>query len=71
MAEVAVREEGGERGPYRFRPDWPRRLLRELLALLLGLAFLLALALAILDTAPGHRCARVTFSGLRRFCPSR
>ena len=55
MADVAVAEERPERPPYRFKPDWPRRLLRELLALLLGLAFLLAVALAVLDTAPGHR----------------
>ncbi len=55
MAEVAVPQEGRERPPYRFKQDWPRRLLRELVALLLGLAFLLAVALAILDTAPGHR----------------
>ena len=55
MAEAAVVESGGDRPPYRLKPDWPRRLLRELLALLLGLAFLLAIGLAILDTAPGHR----------------
>jgi translocation and assembly module TamB len=55
MAEAAVVEGGGERPPYRLKPNWPRRLLRELLALLLGLAFLLAIGLAILDTAPGHR----------------
>jgi translocation and assembly module TamB len=54
MAEAAV-VEGGGGPPYRLKPDWPRRLLRELLALLLGLAFLLALGLAVLDTAPGHR----------------
>jgi translocation and assembly module TamB len=55
MAEIAASEEKRERPPYRFKPDWPQRLLRELLALLLGLAFLLAVALTILDTAPGHR----------------
>jgi translocation and assembly module TamB len=55
MAEAAAVESGGDRPPYRLKPDWPRRLLRELLALLLGLAFLLAIGLAILDTAPGHR----------------
>ena len=55
MTEVAVAEDRRERPPYRFKPDWPRRLLREFLALLLGLALLLALALAVLDTAPGHR----------------
>jgi translocation and assembly module TamB len=54
MAEAAV-VEGGGGPPYRLKRDWPRRLLRELLALLLGLAFLLALGLAVLDTAPGHR----------------
>ena len=55
MAEVAVAQGSGGQSPYRLKPDWPRRLARELLALVLGLAFLLAAGLAILDTAPGHR----------------
>jgi len=55
MAEVAVSEGQGERPPYRLKPDWPRRLVRELIVFLLGLIVLLALGLAILDSAPGHR----------------
>ena len=71
MAEAAVIEHDGGPPPYRLKPDWPRRFLRELLALLLGLAFLFAIGLAILDTAPGHRWivdrigAIETSSGLR------
>jgi translocation and assembly module TamB len=71
MSEVALDEARPEPPRYRLKPDWPRRLLRELLALLLGLAFLLALGLFILDTAPGHRwivdrIAQIeTSSGLR------
>jgi translocation and assembly module TamB len=37
------------------RPHWSRRLLNELLALLLALLLLLAAGLVLLDTAPGHR----------------
>ena len=55
MAEVALDERRPERPPYRLKPNWPRRLLRELLALLLGIVVLIAVALVILDTAPGHR----------------
>jgi translocation and assembly module TamB len=55
MADAVAVQGSGDRPPYRLKPDWRRRLLRELLALLLGLAFLLAIALAILDSAPGHR----------------
>jgi translocation and assembly module TamB len=55
MAEAVATERPEGPPPYRLKPDWPRRLLRELLTLLLGIAFLLAIALAILDTAPGHR----------------
>ena len=71
MAEVAVDQRRPTPPPYRLKPDWPRRLLRELLALLLGLALLLALGLLILDSAPGHRwivdrIAQIeTSSGLR------
>ena len=71
MAEAAVVETGGGMPPYRLKPNWGRRLLQELIALLLGLALILAVALFILDTAPGHRwvvdrLAQVeTSSGLR------
>jgi translocation and assembly module TamB len=41
--------------PRRLRPDWPRRLLNELLALFVALLFLLAGLLVLLDSAPGHR----------------
>ncbi len=41
--------------PRRLRADWPRRLANELLALFLSLMILLAGALVLLDTAPGHR----------------
>jgi translocation and assembly module TamB len=41
--------------PYRLKRNWLRRLLYELATLLLAIAFLLAVGLAILDTAPGHR----------------
>ena len=40
---------------WRPRPDWPRRLANELLVLVGALAFLLAVGLVLLDTAPGHR----------------
>ena len=56
---------------WRPRPDWPRRLLNEMLVLLAALAFLLAVGLVLLDTAPGHRfivdrIAQIeTASGLR------
>jgi len=40
---------------WRMRSDWPRRLINELLALLLALLILFAAALVLLDTAPGHR----------------
>ena len=41
--------------PVRPKRSWFRRLLYELATLLLGIAFLLAIGIAILDTAPGHR----------------
>ena len=55
MAEavVASREAGGDR--IGLRRHWARRLVNELLALLLVLLVLLAGALVLLDTAPGHR----------------
>lgn len=71
MAEIAARDQADGRPSYRLKGDWPRRLLRELLALFLGLLVLLAVGLAILDTAPGHRWivdrieAIETESGLR------
>ncbi|HEU5482544.1 MAG TPA: translocation/assembly module TamB, partial [Sphingomicrobium sp.] len=71
MAEIALDETKAEPPRYRLKPDWPRRLARELLVLFLGLAFLVALGLFILDTAPGHRwivdrIAQIeTSSGLR------
>src|SRR6187551_1585365 len=55
MADAVVVETGGERPPYRLKRNWGRRLAQEFLALLLGLALLLAIGLFILDTAPGHR----------------
>jgi translocation and assembly module TamB len=39
----------------RLRRDWPRRLVDELVALFIALLVLLAAALVLLDTAPGHR----------------
>ncbi|MGH6783445.1 MAG: translocation/assembly module TamB domain-containing protein, partial [Sphingomicrobium sp.] len=57
MAEtVAAPEEGrAERIVVSRRRAWGRRLLNELLVLLLVLLALLAGALVLLDTAPGHR----------------
>ncbi len=37
------------------RTHWARRLLNEIIALLLSLAILLAAGLVVIDTAPGHR----------------
>src|SRR5438046_8879778 len=54
MAEVAIsREEPPP--PVRLRRDWKWRLLNELFAAFVALLFLLAGALVLLDTAPGHR----------------
>jgi translocation and assembly module TamB len=52
---VAVVTEGSEPPRRQLRKDWQRRLANELLALFLALLFLLAGALVLLDTAPGHR----------------
>jgi translocation and assembly module TamB len=41
--------------PRRLRPDWKWRLLNELFAAFVALLFVLAGALVLLDTAPGHR----------------
>ena len=70
MAETAVIDQPEGRR-WRPRPDWPRRLLNEILVLLLALVILLTVGLILLDTAPGHRfvvdrIAQVeTASGLR------
>ncbi len=55
MTEIAAGREPRERPPYRLKRNWVRRLLQELLALLLALALLLGIGLFVLDTAPGHR----------------
>ena len=41
--------------PIKVRRHWSRRLLNELLALLLALLLLLGIGLVLLDSAPGHR----------------
>jgi translocation and assembly module TamB len=70
MAETALATDVAP-PPRRLRPDWPRRLLNELFALFVSLLLVVALALVLLDTAPGHRfivdrIARLeTASGLR------
>ncbi|HEX6072412.1 MAG TPA: hypothetical protein VFY95_05335, partial [Sphingomicrobium sp.] len=51
----AVATGGTEPPRRRLRKDWPRRLLNELFALFIALLFLLAVALVLLDSAPGHR----------------
>ena len=55
MAETVTVAEGSEPPRRRLPKDWARRLANELLALLVALLFLLAGALVLLDTAPGHR----------------
>ncbi len=55
MAEAVVVSEGPEPPRRRLRSDWPRRLANELLAAFVALLFLLAIALVLLDSAPGHR----------------
>ena len=50
---LAVQEPAERR--WRPRRDWPRRLLNEIIVLLVALAFLLSVGLVLLDTAPGHR----------------
>ena len=54
MAEAAITSDSAP-PPRRLRPDWPRRLLNELLALFIALLLLLLVGLVLLDTAPGHR----------------
>src|SRR4051812_37257853 len=55
MADAAVIAEGSEPPRLRLRTDWKRRVFNELLAAFVALLFLLAGALVLLDTAPGHR----------------
>ena len=57
MADAAVQGTGGGAGEGQvvIRRDWKRRLLNELFALFIALLLLLAGALVLLDTAPGHR----------------
>jgi translocation and assembly module TamB len=56
VAEVAATTEGAPPPPQRrLRRDWKWRLLNELFAAFVALLFLLAGALVLLDTAPGHR----------------
>ena len=54
MAEGLVSSEAPP-AERRLRRDWPRRLLNELIALLIALLVLVAAGLVLLDTAPGHR----------------
>ena len=70
MADTATAETAGRRR-FQVRPDWARRLGYELLTLFAALVVLAAVALVLLDTAPGHRfiadrIAQIeTASGLR------
>ncbi len=55
MAEDAITLDQPAAPQRRLRSDWPRRLVKELLALFLALLILLTAGLVLLDTAPGHR----------------
>jgi translocation and assembly module TamB len=55
MSDAAIETGEQELPRRRIRPDWPRRLANELLALFIALLFLLAGLLVLLDSAPGHR----------------
>ena len=55
MADATVISEDAPPPRRRLRPDWPRRLLNELFAAFIALLLLVAGALVLLDTAPGHR----------------
>ena len=55
MTDVVAVVDGAEPPRRRLRRDWPRRLANELLAAFVALLFLLAVALVLLDSAPGHR----------------
>jgi translocation and assembly module TamB len=71
VSEIAAASKAPQAPRRRLRPDWSRRLLNELFAAFIALLFLLAGALVLLDTAPGHRfivdrIGRIeTASGLR------
>src|SRR3954447_17593333 len=65
MAEIAITDDGAAPpSPRRLRADWKWRLLNELFALFLAFLFLLAGALVLLDSAPGHRFIVDRISGL-------
>ena len=65
MTEAAIASEGAPPPkPRRLRPDWKWRLLNELFALFVALLFLVAAALVLLDTAPGHRFIIDRIAGL-------
>ncbi|HVM37116.1 MAG TPA: translocation/assembly module TamB domain-containing protein [Sphingomicrobium sp.] len=55
MADAALDSATVPPEPRRLRHDWARRLAREIVTLLAALLVLLAVALVVLDTAPGHR----------------
>ncbi|MEO8176251.1 MAG: translocation/assembly module TamB domain-containing protein [Sphingomicrobium sp.] len=55
MADEAIPASRAQSPPRRLRSDWSRKLLNELLVLFVALLILLAGALVLLDTAPGHR----------------
>src|SRR4051794_22977771 len=65
MAEIAITDDGAAPpSPRRLRADWKWRLLNELFALFLAFLFLLAGALVLLDSAPGHRFIVDRIAGL-------
>ena len=55
MAETTIARQGSRPQRIVVRRDWAGRLLNELLALFIALLAILAAALILLDTAPGHR----------------
>jgi translocation and assembly module TamB len=55
VAEAAIASDGAPPPRIRLRRDWKWRLLNELFAGFVALLFLLAAALVLLDSAPGHR----------------
>ncbi|HEX6661755.1 MAG TPA: translocation/assembly module TamB, partial [Sphingomicrobium sp.] len=55
MADEFASTEATTQRERRLRRDWARRLVDELLALVIALLVLLAAGLVLLDTAPGHR----------------
>ena len=64
MTEAAVAAGDAPPPPRRLRPDWKWRLLNELFAAFVALLFMLAIALVLLDTAPGHRFIIDRIAGL-------